>query len=175
MNQRINRGTIKLIGLICILFFCIFLSTPINSYSETYPTLSFKDEAVAGFLSFVVPGLGHLYIDKPIVAASFFFSSNIALISSVLNVFDFHFYFKKDFGAEMYFRLKENISNARIIGSVGLGSLYIGLRIIDVILAIRKAKEYNANIMRVRFSNQIKMTPYLDNQGNFGGVIHFRF
>ncbi len=150
---------------VIVITLLIFLFSIYNtSYSNQNDIFRYrKDPMLAAILSFHIPGLGQAYSGNLGKGALFFVAEETLLWSALLNVSTFRCRLVKDFGIEIGFKMRENLSDTRIYTSVGLGILYLAVKVYDIYDAIETAKNYNNRLLK----RELKK-PGLDSNFNFG-------
>lgn len=155
-----------------ILILIIFLFFFSNTVFSKQDLLKYrKDPYLAGVLSFYNPGLGQFYANEPEKGMLFWMGENVLFFSSLLIVTDFTFNFKSDFGVEIKIKQKKNLSDERIITSIGLGVAFIVVHIINIIDAVDSAKKYNNKLEKMYLEeNNITFDYQIRNQRNYLSV-----
>ncbi len=169
------RKSLLSVLVLCTAFFILLGALPESAHTQKWTYQPYKDEALAGFLSFTTPGLGLFYAGKPKLGFLFLFSEIGLLAGSILNVADLHFGLRQGFGFEAYLKLKGDISTARIVGSVGMGVGFMALRVVDVILAIKTARAYNQHLFESRMLHAVRLVPVFSTPGSMGMACAIRF
>jgi len=115
--------------------------------ADAWPWPERKDPFLAAALSWFVPGLGQLYVGRPLEGGIYWLVDNALFWSAVLNVADVDFGLERDIGVRFAIRMRENLSSARIWTSVGLGLCYLAFHIYNVLDAADDAHAHNQRLL----------------------------
>lgn len=137
---------------IIIVVFLLFINNIF--YSEENLLKYRKDPFLAGALSFYNPGLGQFYSGESEKGMLFWLGENVLFFSSLLIVTDFTFNFKGDFGVEIKIKQKKNLSDERIITSIGLGVAFLVVHFFNIMDAVDSAKNYNKKLENLYLQDQ---------------------
>jgi len=108
-----------------------------------------KDPFFAAALSWFVPGMGQLYVNEPFKAACFWTLDNSLFWGAVLTVATLDIGLERDIGFHFAVRMRENVTRARVLVTVGLGACWLAFRVYQVIAAADSANEHNQkNLLR---------------------------
>ena len=118
---------------------------PPPAFEDVWPER--KDPFFAAALSWFIPGLGQLYVGKPLKGGLYWLIDNTLFWTAVLNVAHVDFGFERDIGFRFAIRARENLSSARIWTSVGVGLCYLAFHIYNVLDAADDAEHHNQEIL----------------------------
>jgi len=102
-----------------------------------------KDPFFAAALSWFVPGLGQLYVNEPLRAACCWALDNLLFWGAALTVATFDIGLERDIGFHFAVRMRENVTRARVLVTVGLGVCWLAFRVYQVIAAADSANDHN--------------------------------
>ena len=106
-----------------------------------------KDPFFAAALSWFIPGLGQVYVGKPLKGGLYWLIDNTLFWTAVLNIAHVDIGLERDIGFRFAIRARENLSSARIWTSVGLGLCYLVFHIYNVLDAADDASVHNQRIL----------------------------
>jgi hypothetical protein len=106
-----------------------------------------KDPFFAAALSWFIPGLGQVYLGKPLKGGLYWLIDNALFWTAVLNVAHVDFGLERDIGFRFSIRARDNLGSARIWTSVGLGLCYVAFHIFKVLDAAEDASEHNQRLL----------------------------
>lgn len=114
---------------------------------QSWPWPERKDPFFAAALSWFVPGLGQLYVGRPLEGGVYWLVDNALFWGAVLNIAEVDFGLERDIGVRFAIRMRENLSSARIWTSVGLGLCYLAFHIYNVLDAADDAHAHNQRLL----------------------------
>lgn len=131
-------------NLIITFLLLIFLSP---SYISAFSTQDKKDPMLAAAFSWFTPGLGQAYVGNYLEGGIYWVVDRALFWSAILTIADIKVKLNSDVGFGLSINLKENLSKARILTSVGLGLGFVAFHIYQIIDASADANSYNENKM----------------------------
>ncbi|HOG65030.1 MAG TPA: hypothetical protein PLD82_06295 [Spirochaetota bacterium] len=118
---------------------------PPPAFEDVWPER--KDPFFAAALSWFIPGLGQLYVGKPLKGGLYWLIDNTLFWTAILNVAHVDLGLERDIGFRFAIRARENLSSARIWTSVGVGLCYLAFHIYNVLDAADDAEHHNQEIL----------------------------
>lgn len=143
-----NLKKIFIVFILVIILVILFSNTLTAQSYNDYP----KDPNLALVLSLINPGFGMFYVEQPSLGIVFWATDKALFISTILTLFEIQISFPTDIGINVELKLRD-MSVERVIGVIGLGSLFIGFRIFSFLFARREALEYNHKLLEEAYQS----------------------
>ena len=160
LSMRVLESSSRRRALVCLCVFFFIALCPAASpgsppaggdgQTETPYAWSFqerRDPFFAAALSWFIPGMGQVYVGRPLEGAGYWLFDNVLFWGAIVTIAHLDIGLERDIGFRFAVRMRENLSPARVWTSVGIGVGWLAFRVYTVLAAAEKASTHNQQIL----------------------------